>query len=391
MLLILQIFFNSAFFSQSGAPGDRLSSPARRHWKESVMVSSEDPSASRTSRISPSHQRNGHEDRKGSMSNTEATRGSTRQTHQDQPSQGPASRDASDSRSTVSGSNRESIMSREQASRTKDLFQRRSGSGTQQENFLGMAHYRESPSCSRTSLNMDREPDQAVKQSRHKADQSPIRIALGNVSSHNRENQSSPLQSRPTLDSRRSCTSPAFSSPHQALSLPRTEQNGFISPLCNDGRCSPLPSRSSRSQKIQKVQQQSNADPRHAASLSGQESRSVLSRAERMAALERRMMANGLSAPSRSRAGQRRSKQGSVTHVGAVQMSEGTTSGSESSESEMENRASCNSPLTGGPVQANSSIPRNKFSFGSLQLDEDVEVDGCHVFSDEDGEQIFTC
>ncbi|XP_039456176.1 FERM, ARHGEF and pleckstrin domain-containing protein 1-like isoform X1 [Oreochromis aureus] len=65
--------------TDSGAPGDRIDSP-RRHWKESVLVSAEDPSASRA-RMSPSHQRNGHEERTGSVSRTEETRSPTRQTH----------------------------------------------------------------------------------------------------------------------------------------------------------------------------------------------------------------------------------------------------------------------------------------------------------------------
>ncbi|XP_074515327.1 FERM, ARHGEF and pleckstrin domain-containing protein 1 isoform X1 [Sebastes fasciatus] len=74
--------------TESGAPGDRVDSPSRRHWKESVLVSAEDPSASRTTRASPSHQRNGHEDRTGSVSRTEETRGSTRQTHPEHPRTG---------------------------------------------------------------------------------------------------------------------------------------------------------------------------------------------------------------------------------------------------------------------------------------------------------------
>ncbi|XP_006788492.1 FERM, ARHGEF and pleckstrin domain-containing protein 1 isoform X2 [Neolamprologus brichardi] len=65
--------------TDSGAPGDRIDSP-RRHWKESVLVSAEDPAASRA-RMSPSHQRNGHEERTGSVSRTEETRSPTRQTH----------------------------------------------------------------------------------------------------------------------------------------------------------------------------------------------------------------------------------------------------------------------------------------------------------------------
>ncbi|XP_024261384.1 FERM, ARHGEF and pleckstrin domain-containing protein 1 isoform X2 [Oncorhynchus tshawytscha] len=47
-----------SFESVSRAPGDIVDSPPRRHWKESVLVSAEDPSALRT-RSSPSSQRNG--------------------------------------------------------------------------------------------------------------------------------------------------------------------------------------------------------------------------------------------------------------------------------------------------------------------------------------------
>uniref|UniRef100_A0A674EZ90 FERM, ARHGEF and pleckstrin domain-containing protein 1 n=1 Tax=Salmo trutta TaxID=8032 RepID=A0A674EZ90_SALTR len=54
------------FLSVSRAPGDVVDSPPRRHWKESVLVSAEDPSALRT-RGSPSSQRNvaNSEDRPG--------------------------------------------------------------------------------------------------------------------------------------------------------------------------------------------------------------------------------------------------------------------------------------------------------------------------------------
>lgn len=359
-------------------------------------MSAEDPSASRTTRMSPSHQRNGQEDRKGSMSNTEERRGSTRQNHQDHLSQGPASCAASDGHPAISGTN-EFIKHKEQASRTNSkeqaLFHKRSGSGTQQEHFLGMIRHQQSPSSSRSSLNKKCELDQAVKQSHRKVDPNPDRIALGTASGQNRERQcGSPLPGPHLMGSRSSGTSPAFNNAHQPSSLTRTEHNGYIPPLLNNARCSPLLSRSSRSQKPQKVHQQSNADPCHGASPPGQASRSVLSRAERMAALERRMKANGLSAPGRSRAGLKRLGQAAVTHVGAVQMSEDcTTSGSESNESEVETKGNCSSPVTGSSVETTSSIPRNKFSFGSLQLDEDAEVDECHVFSDEDGEQIFSC
>ncbi|XP_016524172.1 FERM, RhoGEF and pleckstrin domain-containing protein 1 isoform X5 [Poecilia formosa] len=77
--------------SESGVPEDlSSSSPPRRHWKESVLVSAEDPAASRTSKMSPNHQRNGHEDRKESVSKPEESRGSTRQMSPEHPSQGVA-------------------------------------------------------------------------------------------------------------------------------------------------------------------------------------------------------------------------------------------------------------------------------------------------------------
>ncbi|XP_020490110.2 FERM, ARHGEF and pleckstrin domain-containing protein 1 isoform X1 [Labrus bergylta] len=71
-----------------GAP--RVDSPHRRHWTESALVTAEDPSASRTTRLSPAHQRNGHNerDRTGSTSRTEERTGSTRQTQPDHLSTG---------------------------------------------------------------------------------------------------------------------------------------------------------------------------------------------------------------------------------------------------------------------------------------------------------------
>ncbi|XP_029385957.1 FERM, ARHGEF and pleckstrin domain-containing protein 1-like [Echeneis naucrates] len=68
---------------ERGAPGASADSPPRRHWKESVLVSAEDPSESQTTRVSPFHQRNSHEDRTGSVSRTEETRSSTPQTLQE--------------------------------------------------------------------------------------------------------------------------------------------------------------------------------------------------------------------------------------------------------------------------------------------------------------------
>ncbi|CAN9497719.1 unnamed protein product [Ophioblennius macclurei] len=65
--------------TEGGVYGDRVDSPSRRHWKEEVLVSAEDPSTSRQTRMSPSYQRNGHEERMGSVSRAEETRGSPRQ------------------------------------------------------------------------------------------------------------------------------------------------------------------------------------------------------------------------------------------------------------------------------------------------------------------------
>ncbi|XP_035460164.2 FERM, ARHGEF and pleckstrin domain-containing protein 1-like isoform X2 [Scophthalmus maximus] len=66
--------------TERGGPGDRVDSPLQQHWTESVLVSAENPSASRPTRASPSHRINGHDNRTGSVSGTEERRGSTRQT-----------------------------------------------------------------------------------------------------------------------------------------------------------------------------------------------------------------------------------------------------------------------------------------------------------------------
>uniref|UniRef100_A0A3P9NLC0 FERM, ARHGEF and pleckstrin domain-containing protein 1 n=1 Tax=Poecilia reticulata TaxID=8081 RepID=A0A3P9NLC0_POERE len=77
--------------SESGVPEDlSSSSPPQHHWKESVFVSVEDPVASQTSKMSPNHQRNGHEDGKESVSKPEESRLSTRQMSPEHPSQGVA-------------------------------------------------------------------------------------------------------------------------------------------------------------------------------------------------------------------------------------------------------------------------------------------------------------
>uniref|UniRef100_A0A3P8USP8 FERM, ARHGEF and pleckstrin domain-containing protein 1 n=1 Tax=Cynoglossus semilaevis TaxID=244447 RepID=A0A3P8USP8_CYNSE len=85
---------------------------------------------------------------------------------------------------------------------------------------------------------------------------------------------------------------------------------------------------------------------------------------------------------------------GGVSHMGAVQMNESlTTSGSsESSESDLEMREGrCSTPQRfGDAAETPTYIPRNKFSLGSLELGEEEDEDGCHVFTDEDSGQIFS-
>ncbi|KAM9343787.1 LOW QUALITY PROTEIN: FERM, ARHGEF and pleckstrin domain-containing protein 1-like [Pholidichthys leucotaenia] len=63
----------------SGVPRDRMDSPSHRHWKESVLVSAED-AVGVADEAESSHQRDVREDRAGSVSRTEETRGSARQT-----------------------------------------------------------------------------------------------------------------------------------------------------------------------------------------------------------------------------------------------------------------------------------------------------------------------
>ncbi|KAI3356264.1 hypothetical protein L3Q82_017508 [Scortum barcoo] len=402
--------------TESGAPG--VDSPPRRHWKESVLVSAEDPSVSRTARMSPCHQRNGHDDRMGSVSRAEDTRGSTRQTHPEHLSTGPASQAATGSSFYIPYTDFSDVDSEynrgsDQAIRFNHSYREQaslrcgSGSGsingpvqTQHEHFLGRMRYRESPSSSKQSINMSHELDESPNQFYQKVDHSSVHSTMVDLSACNRERHSSSPLTVPHVGSRSVITSPAVDSSHQSSTLSYASQNGYGSapPHFDESRFSPILSRSPRSQKPQKAHHPSDIDPNQGTSCPGQESRPVLSRAERMAALERRMVANGLSPSGRSRAGsgQKRLGHAGVMHVGPVQMNDcSTTSGSESSESEVEtNRGNCSSPLMfSNPGEANSAspIPRNKFSFGSLQLDEEADEDGCNAFSDEDGGQVFSC
>uniref|UniRef100_A0AAV2JXD9 FERM, ARHGEF and pleckstrin domain-containing protein 1 n=1 Tax=Knipowitschia caucasica TaxID=637954 RepID=A0AAV2JXD9_KNICA len=70
-----------------GVPGERLESP-HRHWKDSVVVSAEDPALSRITRASPYHHRNGHEERPTTRPSAETHRSPARPTNMDGPNIG---------------------------------------------------------------------------------------------------------------------------------------------------------------------------------------------------------------------------------------------------------------------------------------------------------------
>lgn len=339
-------------------------------------MSAEGPSSSRTTRASPQHQANGHDDRTPPPSRTEEKRGSMRQNHPEHPSSGPASL-ASAFASSYCGSGGvtsesnggqalpggRSCSSREQGGRGcgSDSVGRKRPSSKHLFNIT--CEFADSPSYP-----------------------SPVQCNMAERGLVPRERRCSspPAAPQPCSDA----AAPALDS------CSYSEQNGRSS---LNSRASALPARSSRLQNLPKGRPRSDNDPNQGAPSRGQEHCPALSRAERMAALERRMLANGLSAPGRSRSSpgqKRRAHAGGPPHMGGVQMNDcGTTSGSESSESEAEwNRSSSLQP-SGHPVETSfaSSIPRSKFSFGSLQLDEEADEEGCWGFSDEDGGQVFNC
>ncbi|KAL2088002.1 hypothetical protein ACEWY4_016830 [Coilia grayii] len=157
------------------------------------------------------------------------------------------------------------------------------------------------------------------------------------------------------------------------------------------GSYSPIGNRSPHLQKLQNgMRNRSDTDPLILSQLSSTPAHEPLpnvSRAERIAAIERRMAANGLKVPGQARSNtvQRMygNRLGANDHLSPSQMIEGSTSsGTESSDTESDaGSGSFGHPLVyGNPAAVNTSpMPRSKFSFGSLQLDEEVaglEEDG---------------
>lgn len=224
---------------------------------------------------------------------------------------------------------------------------------------------------------------------------------------------------------RSAASSPVVTSFHRTGSLSHAKQNGHNgrSHLWDDshyltngklgpdglhyGSYSPIGNRSPHLQKLQNgMRNRSDTDPMILSQISStpsHEPQPNLSRAERIAAMERRMATNGLTVPGQARAntGQRLygNRLGANDHLGPGQMIDGSTSsGTESSDTESDaGSGSFGHPLVyGNPAAVNTSpMPRSKFSFGSLQLDEEVPVIeedgyGCH-FNVEEGTRVFSC
>lgn len=351
-------------------------------------------SSPRTTRTSPAHQSNGHEDRTASVSRTEETRGTTQQNHKDHQNTGPALWSVRDKGSGTARLNSvEGELNFQDERLTLCVSSNKNREHQAQiQHFLCSMWYRDPGSSSTPGLSTSRELDRGPDRSYQTSDLSPISGHMTEVRAMNRERAAHMVN-------------PRTDTVHQVASFSHVEQNGFISapPHSMGGSYSPLPNRSKRQLKLRRMTPQSDADPDQGASSVDHDPHPVLSRAERMAALERRMMANGLCAPGRTRSrsrsrsglGQRGLGGGGVSHMGAVQMNESlTTSGSsESSESDLEMREGrCSTPQRfGDAAETPTYIPRNKFSLGSLELGEEEDEDGCHVFTDEDSGQIFSC
>ncbi|KAJ7419217.1 hypothetical protein BTVI_26306 [Pitangus sulphuratus] len=209
------------------------------------------------------------------------------------------------------------------------------------------------------------------------------------------------------------------SSPNMNLS--RTGSQGYVSENGHDcrirtgeednhtsnchGYCRYSPgSQRSRAQKTQNLCNKSVTDPfilSQISSTPGPDYRSERyckgGGVAKMSSPEGKMMPNGMPAGVQSKQSpvmQSLRASGVMDHMAAIQMMEGSTSsGTESSDSDSEIINPFTHPLVfGNPVVLSSSpMPRNKYSFGSLQLDEEVEEDVSVGLSDEDGVQVFSC
>ncbi|KAH0624507.1 hypothetical protein JD844_032056, partial [Phrynosoma platyrhinos] len=185
----------------------------------------------------------------------------------------------------------------------------------------------------------------------------------------------------------------------------RSEEDYSHSFSCHGySKCSPVSQRAHLQHMLQNACNRSETDPfilSQVSSTPNQEHRSdrcYKGGMAKMVTSEGKSMANGVPATSQSKQSpviQSLYARGMMDHMSTIQMMEGSTSsGTESSDSESEIVNPFNHPLVfGNPVVLNTSpVSRNKSSFGSAQLDEEVE-DMSLGFSDEDGSNIssFHC
>lgn len=217
------------------------------------------------------------------------------------------------------------------------------------------------------------------------------------------------------LSSRSANCSPVLSGFHKTSSLNYSEQMGYSGRhrwddggryLSNGrsggdgqhyGSYSPIVNRSPLLQKLQNgLRNRSDTDPMilsHLDSTPANEARPAASRAERIAALERRV------ASSQARSNMTQQVYGSRLsandHNSPVHMIDGSTSsGTESSDTESDAGSnSYSQPLVyGNPGAAGSSpVPRNTFSFPLEDEGRGGEDGYLYPISNEDGAQLFNC
>lgn len=180
------------------------------------------------------------------------------------------------------------------------------------------------------------------------------------------------------------------------------EYNGIHTYSCHGySKCSPILQRPNL-QFIHNVCNRSETDPfilSQVSSTPGQEyrpERYYKGGIGKTVPLESKNMANGVPGtfqPKQSPVIQSLYARGMMDHMSTIQMMEGSTSsGTESSDSDSEIVNPFTHPLVfGNPIVLNSTpMSRNKYSFGSLQLDEEVE-DVSLGLSEEDGLHVFSC
>ncbi|KAL0963878.1 hypothetical protein UPYG_G00314750 [Umbra pygmaea] len=224
----------------SVAPGDGLDveSPPRSHWKESVLVSAEDPSAARA-RGSPSGQRNGGRGEGRPSPGTEP--GSSRQPHPDHLNTGPASRGAKGSSSSIPyidcsdiDSEYDVAKGRVTKCRPNVSYGDEAGGPRRGEHALGRMRYRESPPSPKSPLSISRKADESASASSliGVSNRGPLHSTLMEELGDRgvgEPRSSAALMVRHMLGSKSATSSPVMSPFHRTGSLSHAEQNGYSS------------------------------------------------------------------------------------------------------------------------------------------------------------------